>query len=31
MEKKEFQKNEIGWNEFVTIQTEKNERDMQTL
>lgn len=26
MEKKEFQKNEIGWSEFVTIQTAKNER-----
>ena len=26
MEKKEFQKNEIAWNEFVTIQTAKNER-----
>ena len=26
MEKKEFQKNEISWNEFVTIQTAKNER-----
>ena len=26
MEKKEFQKNEISWNEFVTIQTAKNEK-----
>lgn len=26
MEKKEFQKNEISWNEFVTIQSAKNER-----
>ena len=26
MEKKEFQKNEISWNEFVTIQTAKDAR-----
>lgn len=26
MEKKEFQKNEINWAEYVTIQTAKNER-----
>lgn len=26
MEKKEFQKTEIGWHEFVTIQTAKNEK-----
>ena len=26
MEKKEFQKNEISWNEYVVIQTAKNEK-----